>query len=156
MIALFLIWLFFNSRLAWDVAAVGLAICALVGILLKNALDYSFIKELKLIIRLPHFIRYIFVLIKEVVKSNFAVIRVILNPWHRLEGQLYFFTPEIKSEHARVVLGNSITLTPGTVTVQLKNGRYCVHTIKNDFIEGIEESSLTKEVQRLEEKFKNV
>ena len=156
MIALFLIWLFFNSRLAWDVLAVGLAVCVRVGILLKNAMDYSFIREIKFILRIPHFIRYILVLIKEVLLANWAMIKVILNPWCRLEGQLHFFTPDVKNEYARVVLGNSITLTPGTITVQLKNGRYCIHTIKDEFVEGIEESTLTKEAQRLEEKFKNV
>jgi multicomponent Na+:H+ antiporter subunit E len=153
MIALFLIWLFFNSRLAWDVVGVGIAICVLVGVLLKNALDYSFKKELKFIFRLPHLLRYIAVLIKEVIAANWAMVKVILNPWSRLEGQLYFFTPDMKSEYARVLLGNSITLTPGTITVQLKNGRYCIHTIKDEFVDGIEKSALTKEVQRLEEKF---
>ena len=155
MIALFLIWLFFNSRLAWDVVAVGLAVCLLVGILLKNALDYSFKKELKFIAKLPHVLRYIAVLMKEIVVANVSMIKVILNPWARLEGQLYFLTPDMKTDHGRVVLGNSITLTPGTITVQLKNGRYCIHSIKNDFIEGIEESTLTREAQRLEAKFGN-
>jgi len=156
MIALFLIWVFFNSRLAWDVAAVGLAVCVLVGILLKYALNYSFIRELKFIIRIPHLIRYALVLVKEVLLANWAMVKLILNPWTRLEGQLHFFTPDIKHEAARVLLGNSITLTPGTITVQLKNGRYCIHTIKDGFIDGIEESTLTKEAQRLEAKFKNV
>ena len=153
MIALFLIWLFFNSRLAWDVVAVGLAVCLLIGILLKNAMDYSIVKELKFICRLPHVVRYLLFLMKEVVVANWNMVKVILNPWSRLEGQLYFFTPELKTNHARVVLANSITLTPGTITVQLRNGRYCVHTIKDEFVDDMEHSAMTNEVGRLEEKF---
>jgi len=53
-----------------------------------------------------------------------------------------------------VLLANSITLTPGTITVQLKNGRYCVHTIKDEFVEGMIDSPLTVEVEKLEAKYK--
>ncbi len=153
MIALFLIWLFFNSRVAWDVFAVGAAVCLLIGVLLKNAMDYSVMKELRFIMKLPHALRYLAVLVKEVVTAAWAMVKVILSPWSRLEGQLYFFTPELKKDSVRTVLANSITLTPGTITVQLKNGRYCVHTVKSEFIENMEHSTLTREAERLEGKF---
>jgi len=155
MIALFLIWICFNARVSWDVILVGLAICLLTGILLKNAEDYSPKKELRFLLRLPALIRYLWILMKEMVMANVAMVKVILNPFARLEGQLYFFTPDkIKSEYARVLLANSITLTPGTITVQLKNGRYCVHTIKDEFVEGMIDSPLTVEVEKLEAKYK--
>lgn len=153
MIALFLIWLFFNGRLAWDVFAVGAAVCLLIGILLKYAMDYSIMKEFRFIIKLPHVLRYLAVLVKEVALAAWAMVKVILNPWSRLEGQLYFFTPGLKKDSARTVLANSITLTPGTITVQLKNGRYCVHTVKSEFVEDMEHSTLALEAERLEGKF---
>lgn len=153
MIALFLIWFFFNGRAAWDVFAVGVAVCLLIGILLKNAMDYSIMKELRFIMKLPHTFRYLALLVKEVATAAWAMVKVILNPWSRLEGQLYFFTPELEKDSVRTVLANSITLTPGTITVQLKNGRYCVHTVKTEFIEDIEHSTLVREAERLEGKF---
>ena len=155
MTALFFIWLFFNGRIAWDVVTVGIAVCVLMGLLLKKAMGYSLKKELRFILRLPHLLRFILVLIKEIIASNIAVIKIILDPWSRLESQLYFFTPDLKTDMARVLLANTITLTPGTNTVQLKNGRLCIHVLNNDFAGGIESSDLTKEARRLEEKFSN-
>ena len=156
MIALFFVWMCFNARVSWVVIAVGLVICLITGILLKHAEDYSPKKEIKFILRLPALIRYLGILMKEMVMANIAMVKVILNPFARLEGQLYFFTPKkLKSEYARVLLANSITLTPGTITVQLKNGRYCVHTIKDEFVEGMINSTLTVEVEKLEAKYTN-
>lgn len=156
MIALFLIWICFNARISWDVIAVGLAICLLTGILLKRAEDYSLKKEIRFILRMPALFRYLGILVKEMVMANIAMVKVILNPFVRLDGQLYFFTPKkLRSEYSRVLLANSITLTPGTITVQLKNGRYCVHTIKDEFVEDMENSTLTAEAERLEAKYTN-
>lgn len=156
MIALFLIWICFNARLSWDVIGIGLAICLLTGILLRNAEDYSPKKELRFILRLPVFIRYLGILMKEMVVANINMVKVILNPFVRLQGQLYFFTPgKLKGDFTRVLLANSITFTPGTITVQLKNGRYCVHTIQDEFVDDMENSTLTKEVEELEAKYSN-
>lgn len=153
MTALFLIWIFFNGRIAWDVIIVGIAICLLMGLLLKKAMDYSLKKEIRFILRLPHLLRFIAVLIKEIIISNIQVIKIILDPWSRLQSQLYFFTPDLKTDIGRVLLANIITLTPGTNTVQLKNGRLCIHVLNNDFADGLETSALNREVKRLEEKF---
>lgn len=153
MIALFLLWIFFNARVTADVVLVGAAICLIVGLLLKNALDYSLKKELRFYLRLPSVLRYLGVLFREMLLANWAMVRLILNPWSRVDARLYFFTPGLKRSFSRVTLANSITLTPGTITVQLKNGRYCVHGIRSEFVEGIEESVLAREVGRLEGKF---
>lgn len=154
MIALFLIWICFNARIGWDVVLVGLGICVITGILLKHAEDYSFGKELKFLMKLPRVFRYLWILMKEMVMANINMVKVILNPFVRIQGQLHFFTPrKLKSEYTRVLLGNSITLTPGTITVQLKNGRYCVHTIRDEFVENMEDSTLTAEAERLEAEY---
>lgn len=154
MTALFLLWIFFNARLTWDVIMVGLFICLLVGILLRAAIDYSPRKELRFLMRLPAIARYLAVLFKEIVMANWQMVKIIVNPFSRIEGQLTFFTAkDLKTPYGRSLLGNSITITPGTITVQLKNGRYCVHGLRADFVDGIEDSTLAREAARLEAKF---
>ena len=153
MLALFLLWICFNGRLAWDVVAVGAAVCLLVGVLLKFAMDYSPRQEILFIARIPQVLRYIGILFIEIVKANIAVSKIILSPYSRLQGQLVFFSPEHKTNNGRVLLANSITITPGTITVQLRNGRFCVHTIQDEFVEDIEHSVLAEESARLEAKF---
>ena len=153
MIALFLLWIVFNGRFGWDVLAVGAAICLLMAVLLKKAMGYSPRKELLFLARLPDVTRYLGVLLREVVLSNFAMAKLILSPDARIQGQLKFFTPNLKTGYGRTALANSITLTPGTITVQLKNGRYCVHTLRDEFVEDIEHSAFTREAERLEARF---
>ena len=153
MLALFLLWICFNGRVTWDVAAVGLALCVFMGVLLKFALGYSPRKEFLVITRIPAMLRYIGILLVEVVKSNIAVMKLILSPYARLQSQLTFFTPDLETTYARVLLADSITLTPGTITVQLKNGRFCVHTIRDEFIADMEHSTFAMEAARLEAKF---
>ena len=153
MLALFLLWICFNGRIGWDVLGLGVVLCILIGILFKYALDYSPHKELLTIARLPAILRYVGILIIEIIKANLAVIKLIVSPYARLRGQLVFFTPDLKSEYAKVLLADSITITPGTITVQLRNGRYCVHTIRDEFVEDIEHSTFAVESARLEAKF---
>ena len=60
-------------------------------------------------------------LIKEVVKSNIEVTRIILDPELKLQRNLIEIGPQSKTELGRVILANSITLTPGTVSVSMDN-----------------------------------
>lgn len=154
MIVLFLLWIVFNGRLGLDVLLLGIALCLLFSVLLNRAMGYSVKTELRYIARLPEILRYVGVLTWEVIKSGIAVSRIILLKDAKICSQLTFFTPDLTTTGGRVALGNSITLTPGTITVQLKNGRYCVHTIRDEYIDGIETSSLEKGVKRLEAKLK--
>lgn len=154
MTALFLLWVAFNGRLTVEVALLGLCLCALMAALLNRAMGYSVKRELKILARMPEIMRYFALLTWEVIKSSLAVARVILSKDAAITSQLKFFTPDLSANFARALLGNSITLTPGTITVQLKNGRYCVHTIRDEFIADIENSALTKGAARLEARLK--
>lgn len=60
-------------------------------------------------------------LIKEVIKSNIEVTRIILDPELKLQRNLIEIGPHSKTELGRVILANSITLTPGTVSVSMDN-----------------------------------
>lgn len=153
MLALFLLWICFNGRLGWDVIAIGAALCVLMGLLLSHAVGYTPRKELKVLANIPAIFRYIGVLLSEIVKSNIAMMKLILSPYARLQSQLVFFNTDVKSTYGRVILANSITITPGTITVQLKDGRYCVHTVRDEFVEDIEHSAFATEAARLEAKF---
>lgn len=153
MLSLFLLWISFNGRLAWDVVIVGAVVCLFVGVLLKFAVNYSPKTEIMVIARIPEIIRYIKQVLIEIVKANIAVSKLILSPYLRLQGQLVFFTPDLKTNNVRALLANSITITPGTITVQLRDGRFCVHTIRDEFVEDIENSVMVEKARSLEAKF---
>ena len=60
------------------------------------------------------------------------------------------FETDLKGEAAKVVLANSITLTPGTITVTLDEDTYLVHCLDKELGEGIEASSFVERLRKME------
>ena len=96
-------------------------------------------------------IQYIIVLATEIVKSSFAVIKIVYGKSMDIQPQIVFFDVPIKSEFLRTVLANSITLTPGTITVNVEDNRFCVHALDYTMAEGIEDSIFVKLLVKAEE-----
>ena len=95
---------------------------------------------------------YLPYLIKEIVVSNLEVARIILSPKLELQRNLIEVGAHQKTEIGRVVLANSITLTPGTVSVSMEKDRVLVHCLS---FEGAEEDlsgDMDRRVCRLEGK----
>ena len=57
----------------------------------------------------------------------------------------------LKKDLTRVLFANSITLTPGTVTVELEGDRLIVHGITKDHVEGVRDWYLLNMANELEE-----
>ena len=60
------------------------------------------------------------------------------------------FKTDLKSAPARIMLANSITLTPGTITVSLTGDEYVVHCLDKSLAEGINSSIFVTLLRRLE------
>ncbi|MDZ7640555.1 MAG: Na+/H+ antiporter subunit E [Desulfurivibrio sp.] len=74
---------------------------------------------------------YVGWLLLEVVKANFHIVGLALSPRasERLDPAIIKFHTILKSDFARFVLANSITLTPGTVTIRVQDDFFYVHAI---------------------------
>ena len=75
---------------------------------------------------------YLPYLIREIIRSNYDVMRIILSPVMPLQRNLVQITSHQKTDVGRVVLANSITLTPGTVTVRVEADQMLVHALSFD------------------------
>ncbi|GEM_PF-261562 len=73
--------------------------------------------------------RYLGWLIWNVLKANVDVAIMILHPRMPIRPQFMVFRTTMKNDVARVLVANSMTLTPGTITVDLDGDRYLVHAI---------------------------
>ena len=92
----------------------------------------------------PKLIIYFMWLIKEVVKSAADVSKIVLSRNMGLEPHVVWFKADYDNPAARAILANSITLTPGTVTIDIyDSGVFSVHALNRDFSEGL----LTGEMQ---------
>lgn len=68
-------------------------------------------------------------LAKEIVLSNLAVTKIVLSPIMPLQRNQIVVTADQKSELGRVILANSITLTPGTVSIDVEGDKIMVHAL---------------------------
>lgn len=76
-----------------------------------------------------------------ILKSSLHVSRLILSPSLPISPKLIRHETKLKSDGELVILGNSITLTPGTITVEVAPGELTVHAIdeasSTDLVDGV-------------------
>ena len=96
----------------------------------------------------PRLIQYTLWLIKEILKSNITTAKVIIMKSE--EPELFCVKATQKTNEGKVTYANSITLTPGTVTTQIKNDIFEVHALTKDFGDDVRSSDMDKMVTWLE------
>lgn len=146
---LLIIWFVFNGRITFQICLFGVLACAGVWLLLKYLFRWNLKKELRLYKLAPFILWYALVLLWEILKANAAVIRLIFSR-RRPEGVLVTFNSGLRSPIANAALANSITLTPGTITVSEEDGLFTVHCLCEDYAEGIDELVFARLLRRME------
>ena len=149
-IIFFLLWIIFNERLTLEVALFGAGISALLYLFIVFFMDYSPKKEWTAIRKIPKTLKYIFTLLIEIFKANVGVMHFILSPKYEVEPQLVYFKTRLKKDVERVMLANSITLTPGTITVSMEEDLLCVHCLDRTLADGLEGSDFEKQLLEME------
>ena len=147
----FLVWVIFNGRLTVEIALFGVAVSGAVFAFICKFLDYSLRKELNFYKKVPAFLQYLYYLVKEIIAANIAVSRMILTRKEQMEPVIVHVHTDLKSETARVILANSITLTPGTITVSLTDDDLLVHCLDKSLSEGMEDSVFVRLLKKMEE-----
>ncbi|MDD3412867.1 MAG: Na+/H+ antiporter subunit E [Lachnospiraceae bacterium] len=155
-ILFFLLWIIFNGTISTEIALFGIGISAAIFFFVCKFMDYSIKKEIILIKILPLLLEYALLLIWEIIKANFVTAKYILNQKIEIEPQLIHFNVPLQTDIAKVILANSITLTPGTITVSLEGDEYRVHCLDSDLAEGIFESIFVKKLFQIERKMKGL
>ena len=104
LVLLFLAWIIFNGRITLEIVIFGIVIAAAVFAFMCKFMDYSIKKELRLYKKVPEFLKYVFLLVKEIIKANMAVIKMILTRREVTEPTLVKVHTDLKSETAKVML----------------------------------------------------
>ena len=149
-IILFALWLIINGRWDFDVLVTGAAAALLIWLFAIFFTDWSIKREIRAVRMLPHLAAYCFFLLIEIFKANIDVLKVIIAK--KPDPVIRVFKTPLKSRTARVILANSITLTPGTVTVKLEGDTLTVHALTKELAEGLTDFSLEKRLLKMEEK----
>ena len=88
-------------------------------------------------------------LIVQVVKSALHVTQLILHPKLPIKPQLIPYKPRLRDPAGLVLLGNSITLTPGTITAEIAPDQLLVHAIDSWSAEGIVDGTMEGRVAKV-------
>ena len=86
----------------------------------------------------------------EIVKSNVDVARRILSPGLPVAPSVRWLPASQRSELTRVIYANSITLTPGTLSIDLEDDRVEVHALNEESLDALESGEMNARARRLD------
>ncbi|MAP95890.1 MAG: cation:proton antiporter [Ponticaulis sp.] len=123
--ALVLLWLGMSG--VFEPLVLGLGVVSvIIAIALAIRLDLKD-RESSPYHRIFAFLLYTPYLIGEIVKANITVLKAIMSPELDIEPSLVKVKSTCRSDLAKVIFANSITLTPGTVTLRVDDDIMLVH-----------------------------
>lgn len=89
-------------------------------------------------------------LLKEIFMSAVAVSKVVLKAKMPIHPAMLHIKPTQRSEMGAVIYANSITLTPGTVTVAMENGEMVIHALTTEAADGLLTGDMDRRVTAIE------
>jgi multicomponent Na+:H+ antiporter subunit E len=150
-LALFGISYLFYLALAGSVALFELATGAISGVVVATTLwgislttPVRPLQGLRTVVR---FVLYVPYLLWEVLKANLVVAYVVLHPDLPIDPEMVEFDAAVWSVLPVATLANSITLTPGTLTVDVSRRHFTVHTLTRGSRDGLLSGSLERAVR---------
>ena len=146
----FCFWLLLNGNVTLEIVLLGLAVTALMALLEYTLFGYTPKTEGMLLRKAPVFCAYIPVLMWEILKAGWAVSKVVLFRRYKVTPTLVTFRTDLKTEFGRFLLANSITLTPGTITVQVKGDRLTVHCLDKSMLDTSDDGVFQRWIRKLE------
>ena len=147
-VALFASWLLLSGHYDATLMTYGALSCAGVVALVAH-LGILDVEALPVHLGIRPFL-YLPWLMKEIVLSNLAVARVILDPRLPIHPRILSVESSQKTDVGRVTYANSITLTPGTVTLDVRDGRLLVHALTTGSAAGLLTGEMDRRVSQFE------
>ena len=127
-LTLLLIWVIANGTLAIDTLITGVVVCAAIALAFASfARVYSVIRWSPKVIL--YYLMYLGMFLVELTKANLNVMRLVFSPRIDIEPGIVEIKTSLKSPIGRLALANSITLTPGTLVVDIKEDSLFIHWI---------------------------
>jgi len=154
-ISLMTFWIIMSGF--FDFIHLGLGVLSVTGVMYVNYKlkthrffedDMDDLSELRFI-RAAYYIGW---LVIQIIIAGFHVAKIIIRPKMPIHTTMLTFRVNLPSAHARMILGNSITLTPGTLTIDITGDRFIVHAIDEKSFHSISSDKMPREVLKLFEK----
>ena len=140
------LWLLMSGHYTFLIISLGVISCLFCVYLTKRA---NLIDDEGLpLFFLPRLLNYLLWLFKEIFNSNIGTAKAIITG--DINPEIFIVTSSQKTDVAKVTYANSITLTPGTVTIQINKDKFEVHALNSDFGNDVRSNVMDKKVKWLE------
>jgi len=149
-------WIILSGRWETKYLVIG-AVCALLVTYLTQDLAYSDgarrrsqdEKAHSVLAGVGRFILYFFWLLWSVLQANLQVAYLVLHPKMPIQPGLLRLRTKLRNRTGHIILANSITLTPGTITVDFDDGTYSVHALAPSAAQDLLEAKMQTKLERI-------
>ncbi|SDY47456.1 Na+/H+ antiporter subunit E [Tindallia californiensis] len=151
-VLLFMFWMILSPGFGAQTIFMGILLSILVVVYSKDILFSA--KEMPLY-QGKHFVnmlRFIGVLIIEIFKANIEVAKIVLDPKLPIEPHFIKVPMMLENDMNKVIYGNSVTLTPGTLTVDIVEDGFIIHALTKEAAEAMEGSFIETWMAKQEDK----
>lgn len=122
------LWLLLSGVYKPLVIGFGVA-SVLIVVFVVNRMDSVDEDRVPLEVNYLQMAKYFVWLLGEIAKANWAVTKIVLSPKMPIRQHLFRTGYTQRSDLAQVIFANSITLTPGTISVETEPGQFLVHAL---------------------------
>jgi multicomponent Na+:H+ antiporter subunit E len=143
MLVFFLIWLLLSE--SFDLFHMGLGLLAALGVAWFNT-DRTTSRSAILRLRIFWYFPW---LVGRILQSGFHLSVLILHPALPIDPKLIRYRTKLPEEAGIVLLGNSITLTPGTITVEVNSQDLVVHAMDDKSADDVTSQRLEQQIASL-------
>jgi multicomponent Na+:H+ antiporter subunit E len=148
-------WLLISASVHWQHILAG-AVFSIILTLFWSNLHISSGNTTNFTIRQGYLLfKYFIKLVFEVIIANINVAMIVLNPRLPISPGIVIMRCDLERALLRVLYVNSITLTPGTITVELEDNLLIVHALTEDMAHGVEDWELNRRLMEMEALYKN-
>ena len=151
-VSLFIFWFILSGLIAPFMLFLGLISTAFVVYiinrmdLIDEEISFHNFSIMGLLLYLPW-------LLKEIIISNIKVCSYIVMPNKKMNPQIIKVKSSQISDLGHVLYANSITLTPGTVTIDVDGDIFTVHTLDHQFKESLESNEMDRKIKSTEKNY---
>ena len=139
--ALFVFWVLLSASFEWIHLGLGL-ICSF-AVAWINSGHSPFVPKFRLWLRIILYLPWLFY---KIIESSLQLTKLILHPALPIAPQLISVETKLRHRAAVVLLGNSITLTPGTITAEVDGNNLIVHSMDNVLSEDITSKQIESKI----------
>jgi len=128
-LTLFALWLLMSGIYNPLIIGLGVASSVIAVITMRRMDNAADAQRMQIHLKPIATLRYWAWLMIEIAKSNWMVTKIILSPDMQMNRHLFKVPYTQKTDLGQTIFANSITLTPGTISVEVEDGTFWVHAV---------------------------